>query len=84
MPPARDAALAVLICQARLWDWAELELASLQDMRTLRRRHTAAETPIWSHTGALTQGTSGSHMDTTAVLHAMAKAIDYEYVRSTD
>jgi hypothetical protein len=75
VPSPRDAALAVLIIQARLWDWAELE--SIEGHRRFGGPPTGA--PLWSHGAALAEGRQRLPQDTAGVLNLMAKEIDREY-----
>ncbi len=77
IPSARDAALAVLIIQARLWDWAELE--SIESHRRFGPTPTAAQAPLWAHGAALAEGRQVIEGDTAGVLNLMAKEIDREY-----
>jgi hypothetical protein len=76
VPPARDAALAVLIIQAKLWNWAELETMKYYSHF---RRPRPEDNPLWEHGAALAVGSQVLAQDTAGVLHAMARAIVREY-----
>jgi hypothetical protein len=79
VPSPRDAALAVLLIQAKLWIWADLETMKYYSHF---RKPRPEDNPIWSHAAALSTGSQVLAQDTAGVLHAMAKAIvrvsDYE------
>jgi hypothetical protein len=82
-PPVRDAALAVLLYQARLWNWAGLEAYSLEDVRVFGRRRPAA-TPLKRHAQALAEGKAVLPQDPAGFLVQIGKAIDHEYVHYSD
>jgi hypothetical protein len=82
-PPARDAALAVLLYTGRLWNWSGLEEYSIEEVRVFGRRQLAA-TPLKQQAQALAEGKLLTASDTTGVLAGIAKAIDHEYIHNAD
>jgi hypothetical protein len=83
LPSARDAALAVVVYEGRLWNWAELEARSTEDVIILGRRQPAS-TPLKACAQALAEGRLLVNHALPGALTEIAKAIDWVYRHSGD
>jgi len=83
LPSVRDAALAVVVYEGRLWNWAELEARSTEDVIILGRRQPAA-TPLKACAQALAEGRLLVDHAAPGTLTEIAKAIDWVYRHSGD
>jgi len=83
LPSARDAALAVVVYEGRLWNWAELEARSFEDVTILGRRQPAA-TPLKARAQALAEGKFLVDHALPGALAEIAKAIDWVYRHGGD
>jgi hypothetical protein len=82
-PSARDAALAVVVYEGRLWNLAQLEARSTEDVIILGRRRPAA-TPLKACAQALAEGRLPVDHALPGTLAEIAKAIDWVYRHSGD
>jgi hypothetical protein len=82
-PSARDAALAVMVYEGRLWNLAELEARSTEDLIIFGRRQPAA-TPLKACAQALAEGRLPVDHDPPGALTEIAKAVDWVYRHSSD
>jgi hypothetical protein len=80
-PSARDAALAVVVYEGRLWNWAGLEARSTEDVIIFGRRQPAA-TPLKACAQALADGRLLMDHALPGALAEIAKAIDWVYRHS--
>jgi hypothetical protein len=83
LPAARDAALAVVVYQGRLWNLAALEARSTEDVTIFGRRQPAA-TPLKACAQALAEGRLPVDHAPPGPLTEIAKAIDWVYRHSSD
>jgi hypothetical protein len=83
LPSARDAALAVVVYEGRLWNLAALEARSTEDVIIFGRRRPAA-TPLKACAQALAEGRLLADHAPPSALTEIAKAIDWVYRHSSD
>jgi hypothetical protein len=83
LPSARDAALAVVDYEGRLWNLAALEARSTEDVIIFGRRQPAA-TPLKAGAQALAEGRPLADHPQPGALTEIAKAMDWVYRHSGD
>jgi hypothetical protein len=83
LPSAWDAGLAVLLYEGRLWNPAQLEPYTLEEVRVFGRRQPA-RTPLKRRAEALANGQVRIPQDPAGVLPALAKAVDWVYIHYSD